>query len=293
MIQIERVLRITHAVHDQPAAEAFYQDLLGARRFFEGFLESEQRRASLYVIGNLCIEPVSSSDPTSRVGRFLESNGQGLFSVLFAVKDLDQAAEHLASHGVRFIRPSRSCLAADPRDTLGTPMEFTDVPLPHDPRLVAGWSTDYWRDEHPMGIALVWSIMTLVPETEPALDFSTRVLGVRVLYTASGTVASKTMTFVMAGSSVVGLMEPRKTPSDLTKVVERQGTEGLHSISMRMKSIPDTVKYLRSKGIGVIGRPAAYTMPHPRMCFGARFMLGHMPKPGDTHWKDSQDIGGV
>lgn len=293
MIEIQRILRVTHAVHDQPAAEAFYRDVFGARQFFEGSLETEQRQASLYAVANLCIEPVSATDPSGRLGRFLATNGQGLFSMLFGVRDLDQAAEHLASHGVRFDRPSRSFLAADPRDTLGTPMEFTDVPLPSDPRVTPGWSTDYWRDEHPMGISLAWSIMALVPESRAALEFCARVLGTKLQYTASGTVASKTITFVRAGRSIIGLMEPRETPSDLTKVVERQGTEGLHSISLRMKSIPDTTKYLRSKGIGIIGRPEVYIMPHPRMCFGARFMLGHTPKPGDIHWGDSQGVAGL
>lgn len=279
MIQVKRLARIKHAVRNRAAAEAFYMDVLGARKFFDGFLESEQRHARLYVISNFCIEAVASQDPDDDIARFLERLGERLYSVTLTVEDLNEAESHLNRSGVRTERPAQAYVAVDRDDFLGVRFELTSDDLPGDPRLEEGWSTEHWWSEHPVGIRGMWSVTTLVRDLEAAQGLYRRALGAEVLFTNPGQVASRAASWVGLGTNgVVGLMEPRDNESDLTKVVAQQGMQGIHALSIQTRGIPESTKYFVSKGIGVVGQPEYYAMPHPKMCFGARLMLGGTPE---------------
>ena len=284
MIHVERLLRVAHAVHDRAAAQRLYEDVFGAKLFHSGPLEAEGRDGCLLLISNLCID-LASAERDEGVGRFLAERGEGFCSVLFRVADLDEAQRHLGECGVRVARRTPSLLAVAPEDTLGVQFELTDRDLPGDPRLDGRWSGAYWRDEHPAGILGFWAVTTLAPDVAAARELYARVFGAELVSARPGVVASREVNFLALGRGVIGIMEPRASPSDLTKVVARQGTEGIHAVSGQLKSVPDAVRYFRSKGIGLVGSGEYYVMPHPRMCFGARFMMGRGPEPGDPMWE--------
>ena len=282
MIHVERLLRIQHAVRDTRAAGAFYEEVLGARKFYEGPIDFERRHSALYVVSNFCVEPVSDPDPSSRVGRFLAEYGERFYSLTLQVEDLAAAEEHLRGNGIRIDRHTPEYSGLDSDDFLGVRYELTEHGLPDDPRLQDGWSPDFWWDEHPVGFRGIWSVSTMVPDLDEARGLYEKALGAEELYTRPGEVASRAATWVGMGSNaVIGLLEPRGTPSDLTKVVEQQGVRGIHALSIQTKGIPQSTSYFRSKGIGLVGNPQFYAMPHPKMCHGARFMLGRGPQEGD------------
>jgi len=56
------------------------------------------------------------------------------FSLTWLVQDLERAASHLESAGVRIAQRTRECVVADPDTALGIPWGFTTSCVPGDPR---------------------------------------------------------------------------------------------------------------------------------------------------------------
>ena len=81
----------------------FYQDVLGAVYEGEEVVEDQKVRVGFFRVGDVRLELLEPTDPSSTVAQFLEQRGPGLHHVAFAVDDLQARIDELKAHGIRMI----------------------------------------------------------------------------------------------------------------------------------------------------------------------------------------------
>lgn len=72
------------------------------------------------------IEVVAPIDPSSAVGKALESRGEGIHSIVFKVDDVAQAAGEMKSRGVAMIGEGGSQVFVHPKSSHGVLVQLTD-----------------------------------------------------------------------------------------------------------------------------------------------------------------------
>ncbi|MHB8661866.1 MAG: VOC family protein [Acidimicrobiales bacterium] len=150
---------LAHVVHvgrDVRALNRWYEMVFGVDPFMgwpePHFLESEQRYASMFMVGDLCIETMAPAEPvdeTTAIGRAFARRGAHLFSVACRVENVPRAGRRLLDAGVSIAGPggARATEIADdvryimpsPRDTAGIRVELLDVVITGDPRSAPEW----------------------------------------------------------------------------------------------------------------------------------------------------------
>jgi methylmalonyl-CoA/ethylmalonyl-CoA epimerase len=100
---VQAVNHIGIAVHSLDAQRPFYEGTLGAS--FEGVEEvaDQKVRVGFYRIGDVRIELLEPTDPSSTVAAFLEKRGEGLHHVAFTVAGLEDRIAELKQAGLRMI----------------------------------------------------------------------------------------------------------------------------------------------------------------------------------------------
>lgn len=91
------------AVHSIDDQRPFYEDALGAA--FEGYEEvaDQKVRVGFFRVGDIRIELLEPTDPTSTVQKFLEKRGEGLHHLAFTVEDINARIAELKESGIRMI----------------------------------------------------------------------------------------------------------------------------------------------------------------------------------------------
>ena len=287
MIHVQKLAHITHAVRDREAAKRRYQEALGAREFYDGYLDAQQREASLLLFHDLCIELIDTPPDAPTPDPYVARHGGRFHSMTLRVPNVDEAHETLLQHGVRVLERGPRRLVLDPSDTHGIPFELTDADLPGDPRLAPDWEPADWDTGPQLDPHSLWSISLLVKDVMAARRFFTEVLdGVEVGTRVSGVMAKMSIFFTL-GSSRISVLEPLdEETSELSRVIETQGV-GLHSICLIAEDPDAVARHLRSQGIAVMGNAATRLVVHPHSFMGARFLIMRQPDPDDpTHaWR--------
>ncbi len=271
MILVQRVQRIIHGVRDIAAADEMYQRVMLAEKVDDDLFPAKLYEASLFRINNLVVQTVSA-EADSEIARYMDRVGEGFCAMTLQVEDLREAERHLVEHGVRVERKSESYISAQREDFLDTRYDFTDQDLPGQ-GVAAGEVPWGEFSDHPAGLSQDASVMIFVPDVAHALGLYERALGSRFLEERYGAIASSRTVRVSLGNSAVSLMEPRTEKEMVRKMTDRQGVGGVHGVFFRVKNLEDAGRYMVSKGVGVVGDGNFWAMPHPRMFFGARFML--------------------
>ena len=91
------------AVSDLDAAVETYRRLFGAEVELRETLADQGVETALLRVGNDRIELLSSLDPDTPVGRFLERRGPGMHHVAFEVDDVAAELELLSAEGAELI----------------------------------------------------------------------------------------------------------------------------------------------------------------------------------------------
>jgi len=91
------------AVSDLDAAVETYRRLFGAEVELRETLEEQGVETALLRVGDDRIELLSSLDPDTPVGRFLERRGPGMHHVAFEVDDVAAELEVLLAQGAELI----------------------------------------------------------------------------------------------------------------------------------------------------------------------------------------------
>jgi catechol 2,3-dioxygenase-like lactoylglutathione lyase family enzyme len=295
MGNITRLFHATHVVEDLARAEAWYDRVFAGRYFFRGnYSPVEQRDASIFAIGDFVLEPMAPArEPGASekpVGRFHGRFGAHLHSIAFYVRSIPELWERLRARDVRVVGdgggalagPPQGAIFTHPRDTGGL-LEFMQTPTEpgfFDLRLQPGWSSAFWRDEHPLGIECC-SHLTLVVrdlarsralwvdilEGRPLLERESRARGTRSLFVAVG------------DEVVVELAQPSGAGGAADRELAANG-EILHAACFRVRDLARAEKFLRELGLELETADGELELG-PEQAFGARYRFTQAALPGD------------
>ena len=103
MSSVKAVNHIGIAVRSIDAQRPFYEGALGA--VFEGTEEvpSQKVRVGFFRVGDVRLELLEPTDPTSTVAAFLEKRGEGLHHVAYTVEGIEGRIAELKQSGLRMI----------------------------------------------------------------------------------------------------------------------------------------------------------------------------------------------
>jgi methylmalonyl-CoA/ethylmalonyl-CoA epimerase len=106
MINANAINHIGIAVRSIDDQRHFYEQVLGAR--FESVEEvpDQKVRVAFFKLGDLRLEVLQPTDPTSTVAAFIEKRGEGLHHVAYTVDDIESRIADLKAAGVRLIDES-------------------------------------------------------------------------------------------------------------------------------------------------------------------------------------------
>jgi methylmalonyl-CoA/ethylmalonyl-CoA epimerase len=103
---VKAINHIGIAVRSIEAQRPFYEGTLGA--IFEGVEEvvDQKVRVGFFRVGDVRLELLEPSDPSSTIATFLEKKGEGLHHVAYTVDDIESRIAELKQTGVRMIDDS-------------------------------------------------------------------------------------------------------------------------------------------------------------------------------------------
>ena len=91
------------AVADLEASVAFYHRLLGRGPSHRESVAQDAVEAVFFDLGSSSVELLTSTDPSSSVGRFLERRGPGLHHVAYLVPDLEAELDRWSRWGAELV----------------------------------------------------------------------------------------------------------------------------------------------------------------------------------------------
>ncbi len=261
MFTIGKIYHVVHVVSNLDAADKWYDSIFSPNRYYHGYMDEAKRDASLLAIGDFVMEPVAVAKvpgaEDSALGRFFARFGPRLHSVAWFVDSVPNAFDKFRQHNVRMYgadgiplkapKPGRAFFT-HPKDTYGT-LEFA----PHgglrpdsDPRLKPGWSTAFWRDQHPLGMQRASHMTTLVRDLDKATAFYRDVVGGTLLHEEAIAGRKSSVYFALGNETVMELAQPLSSSSAEGRELERCG-EGLYSVTIKVNDIRKAESFLRSK----------------------------------------------
>lgn len=103
MQTVKSLNHIGIAVNSIDEQKAYYEDTLGAE--FEGIEEvaNQKVRVAFFRVGDIRLELLEPTDPSSSVAAFLEKRGPGLHHLAFTVDDIQARIDDLKNSGLRMI----------------------------------------------------------------------------------------------------------------------------------------------------------------------------------------------
>jgi catechol 2,3-dioxygenase-like lactoylglutathione lyase family enzyme len=122
------------ATADVSAAAEFYRSVTGAEQSYDEQRPGAGRAIGLWA-GGLMLEFVEPGSDGGPVAEYLQRPGPNMRSLDFQVVDVDRTRRHFTDLGLR-CRPGDvdGQFALDPEDNYGVLYQFSEAPLPHDPR---------------------------------------------------------------------------------------------------------------------------------------------------------------
>ncbi len=297
---IREFFHLIHVVDDMDDVDAWYDALFSPRCFQpKGYAELEKRWASLSMIGDFMIEVIEpSSVPEDRqapLPKFHGRFGQHFHSLAWYVDvpDLVPLFNRLRRRGVRIAKPGGglfpdgddfdpgNTIFTHPKDTFGQ-IEFVglnDLWRGHDPRYAPGWSSAWWRDEHPLAIERVSHFTTIVSDLDRARGLYEDGFEGRVIHEETSADAESVFMFV-GNETVVELARPARSGSRLARDLEQNG-ELPHAVTFKVRDLDAAERHVEKVGVGIVDRSGdAFTLD-PADCSNAVYAFTDHSVPGD------------
>lgn len=103
MIKAKAVNHIGIAVDSIEKHRAFYEQILGAEFVAIEDVPSQKVRVAFFKVGDVKLEVLEPTDPSSSVAAFIAKRGEGLHHVAYTVDDIEARLAELKANGVRLI----------------------------------------------------------------------------------------------------------------------------------------------------------------------------------------------
>lgn len=311
MTKVEKVYHVTQMTHDLAATDRWYDDIFSVRRFYTGYHVGAMRDASLVVIGDLCMEPLISSRvpgaENTPMGRFYTRFGPRYHSLALYVDSVKEAYAALKQRNIRMYdvvgKPmlemqERGAIFTHPKETFGM-LELALLPsaagggapapgsppaaelgAARDPRVAPGWSTAFWRDQHPLGIERTSHITVLVEDLPKAVEFYRNVLGGKLLHEEERAGDRRSAFLALGGEVLVELGAP-VAPGSPTWREHVRYNDGVFAVTFKVKDLGKAVSFLTSKGLRFESREPDTVVVNRGDAFGAVFAFTDRTIPND------------
>lgn len=123
------------AVRNLEEAIPHYEEVLGLECYAIEEVKDQKVKTAFFRVGQTKIELLESTDPEGPIGRFIESKGEGLHHLAFAVDDLSKNLEKLKEKQVNLIdeQPRKGAEGLNiaflhPKSTFGVLTELCEQP---------------------------------------------------------------------------------------------------------------------------------------------------------------------
>ena len=103
MQPIKSINHIGIAVSSIAEQRAFYEKNLGAVYEGEEVVTDQKVKVAFFKVGDVRLELLEPTDPTSTIAQFIEKRGQGLHHIAYTVDDIAARIAELTAEGVRMI----------------------------------------------------------------------------------------------------------------------------------------------------------------------------------------------
>ena len=100
---IKKIDHISIAVKDLEEAMSIYSDILGLESKGTEVIEEQKTIIATFLVGEVKIELVQSTQPDGPVGKFIEKRGEGMHHIAFRVENIDESLKELSARGVKLI----------------------------------------------------------------------------------------------------------------------------------------------------------------------------------------------
>ena len=268
-IPVETLIHVNQLLGDFAGANRFYHDVFGAREYMNSYHPGEERDASLFLIGDTCIELFSPRTESSLLGRQLRRFGDGWHSFEWKVTDLEQAKAVLDDQGIRCgsYYPG-GFLMTHPKDTHGMILELCPHDMANDPRLEPGWTPAAWR-EHPMGIEALDCINVAAADRQTTVDFLVDLVGAEPLYEVDRPAVGGRVTGLRVADHVVEIIGATDPDGQVAAYMSAYGAR-LRSIRFKVGDLSKVEHHLGSAGIRTVSGDSEGSLAiDPRDNYGA------------------------
>ncbi len=261
MFKIGREFHLLHVVGDLDAADEWYDRIFSVRRFVRNYMKAAMRKASLVLLGDFVMEPAQPVQQPgwekSALGKFYARFGQRFHSIAWYVDDLRETCQVLSEHKIRLFDmvgkpvtdPGRGdAVWTHPQDTHAA-FEFAVAPRFFiDPRLQPGWSTEFPRDQHPLGIERASHITMLFGDLKDALRVYQDALGAKLFHEQEFAGRKRSAFFAVGADTVIEAAQPLSPSSPEGRELEQAG-EGIFSVTFKTGNLTRAADHLRSNNV--------------------------------------------
>ncbi len=261
MFRIGKEFHLLHVVSDLDAADEWYDRIFSSRRFVRNYMKAAMRKASLVLLGDFVMEPAQPVQQPgwekSALGKFYSRFGQHFHSIAWYVDDLRETCRVLTEHKIRLFDmvgkpvtdPGRGdAVWTHPQDTHAA-FEFAVAPKFFiDPRLQPGWSMQFPRDQHPLGIERASHITMLFGDLDNARRVYQDALGAKLIHEQEAAGHKRSAYFAVGEDTVIEATQPLSSSSPEGRELEQAG-EGIFSVTFKTKDLRRAADHLRSNNV--------------------------------------------
>jgi catechol 2,3-dioxygenase-like lactoylglutathione lyase family enzyme len=310
-VAIGDLYHVIHAGDALPPMDEWYDAVFSPRRGIldDDYFEPQKRQASMVAIADCMVEAMAPCKDVvgwegTPMGKFNARFGSHWHSIAFYADDVGSLWDRLIDHGVRMVKGGKpedgidgrpgefTPIYTHPRDTI-TQLEFArrrprdgvrDFTLPGevDPRYLPGWSSDWWRLHHPLGVERMSYITVVTADEDRACRMFVDVLGGTHLGEARSTLTGTRDIYVALGTqTVLQLSIPDGDGDSLAGAEMTRNGDALHALAFTVRDLDAAAHFLASRGVTIAARDDETLLVDPVTSFGAPFRFTTFRAPGD------------
>ena len=250
-VKVLRVVHTIHATYDIARCRALYLDALGGLIFYEGYLASEDRDATLLYVGDHMIEPIAPRTPADHskpFARMMARTGESFHSFEIAVASAPEAWEQLVEADCQVTPEAGGYFFVRRESTGGILLEVCDVAMPNDPADRPGWTGCIGRG-HASGVIGLNHLAAVVPDAETALTFFTTVLDGRLIEDDSIAAPQPARRCLVGlGDTDISLIEPDGSGGVLDAFLGRS-QNGIYALVWQVADLERARNHFRALGL--------------------------------------------